>query len=449
MSKRTRYAQVGLGQRAEMFQQAVLETFAASCEIAGYCDSNPGRVQRAVDVACRSGTQVPGYTHQDFDQMLAETRPDCVIVTTRDCFHDDYICRAMELGCDVITEKPMTTDAAKCARILETQKRTGQRVTVTFNYRYSPPRTQLKELLMSGVIGDVLSIDFHWLLDTSHGADYYRRWHRNKANSGGLLVHKATHHFDLVNWWLSTVPERVYANGKREFYTPATAERYGLSQRAERCHGCPESQRCPFCLDLAGNANLRSLYLDQEHYDGYYRDGCVFSADIDIEDTMNVVVEYRSGATLSYSLNGFMPWEGHLVSFNGTRGRIEHKCEETVYVSGDGTVPGALKREGSWTRIYPHWGPAYEVPLWEAEGGHGGADPVMLRYIFDPENQPTDKYMRASDQRAGAWSIMTGVAANRSMAEGRPVRIGELVAGIDQPDYPTMPSRGEQLPRPG
>jgi predicted dehydrogenase len=77
---------------------------------------------------------------------------------------------------------------------------------VTFNYRYSPFRSQVKELLMSGEIGDVLSVDFHWLLNTVHGADYFRRWHSNKAISGGLMVHKATHHFDLVNWWLSDMP---------------------------------------------------------------------------------------------------------------------------------------------------------------------------------------------------------------------------------------------------
>jgi predicted dehydrogenase len=402
-----------------------------------------------VERARAAGAEVPGYPDDAFDRMIAETGPDCVIVTTRDCFHDQYICRAMELGCDVITEKPMTTDAGKCARILDTQRRTGRRVTVTFNYRYSPPRTQLKELLMSGVIGDVLSVDFHWLLDTRHGADYFRRWHRNKRNSGGLLVHKATHHFDLINWWLSSVPETVYANGKREFYTPATADRYGLSGRSERCHACPESGRCPFYLDLAAKPNLKSLYLDQEQYDGYHRDGCVFSPEIDIEDTMNVVVQYRNNVTLSYSLNCFMPWEGHVVSFNGTRGRIEHKCEETVYISGDGSVPGALKREGSWTRVYPHWQPAYEVPLWEAKGGHGGADPVMLRYVFSPETEPEDKYLRASDQRAGAWSIMTGVAANHSIAEGRPVRIDELVPGIEAPDYPPMPTSDTPLPLPG
>ena len=440
-----RYAQVGLGSRAVIFQEAVLETFSKTCQMVGYCDSNPGRLKRAVDGALALGMHVSGYPVEEFDRMISETSPDVVIVTPRDCFHDEYICRAMELGCDVITEKPMTTDEQKCARILETQRRTGKKVTVTFNYRYSPARTQIKELLMSGVIGNVLSVDFHWLLDTRHGADYFRRWHRNKENSGGLMVHKATHHFDLMNWWLGTVPETVYANGKRDFYTPQTADRYGLTNRGERCHGCGESDKCPFFLDMAGNKNLKSLYLDHESYDRYYRDRCVFSPDIDIEDTMNVVVGYRNGVTLSYSLNAFMPWEGHIVTFNGTRGRLEHKAEETVYINGDGTIPGALKREGTRTRIYPHWEPAYEVDVWEAEGGHGGGDPVMLRYIFAPENEPEDKYLRGSDQRAGAWSIMTGVAANHSMKKGGPVRIDELLPGIEEPDYPLMPSPNEPL----
>ena len=88
---------------------------------------------------------------------------------------------------------------------------------------------------MSGAIGDVLSVDFHWMLDTSHGADYFRRWHGEKENSGGLMVHKSTHHFDLVNWWLSSIPEAVYASGHRKFYTPHQADRYGLTNRADRC----------------------------------------------------------------------------------------------------------------------------------------------------------------------------------------------------------------------
>ncbi len=430
-----------------MYRDAITGKFAHTSEIVGLCDLNPGRLELAGAELAQKGADAPGYLPADFDRMVEETRPDGIIVTVKDSHHDHYIRRAMELGCDVITEKPMTTDADRCRKILETKKKTGQKITVTFNYRYSPPRTQIKELLMSGIIGEVLSIDFHWVLDTRHGADYYRRWHRNKENSGGLLVHKATHHFDLVNWWLSSVPRRVFASGHRRFYTPHVADNvYGLEDRSDRCHTCPEASRCPFQLDLAGNDRLRELYLECEHHDGYYRDRCVFSETIDIEDSMNVAVDYESGVKMSYSLNSFSPWEGYICSFNGSRGRLEHKCQETAYINADGSVPGALEKEGTWIHIYPHWKPAYEVDVWTGEGGHGGADPVMLDYIFDPGAQPDDKYMRAADERAGAFSILTGVAGNISIETGRPVAIQNLAGTIGMPDYPDMPCEGKLPP---
>ncbi len=445
MPAKKRYAQVGLGGRSLMFSNAVVDTFADSCELVALCDTNPGRLEQRVTWARDRGVEVPGYGAADFDRMVAERRPDVVIVTSKDSTHDQYLVRAMELGCEVVTEKPMTTDAHKCQSILDTQRRTGRPCTVTFNYRYSPPRSQVKDLLMSGVIGNLLSVDFHWLLNIRHGADYFRRWHRNKENSGGLMVHKATHHFDLVNWWLSTVPETVFASGHRRFYTAEQGDRYGLHDRGERCLDCPEAGRCPFHLDLRESDRMRELYLDHEHHDGYFRDRCVFSDQIDIEDCMNVLVDYRNGVRMSYSLNAFMPWEGYQVVFNGTKGRLEHKCEESVYVSGDGSVPGALIAEGTWTRIFPHFAPAYEVDLWKAEGGHGGGDDPLLRGIFHP-NAAADPLKRAAAQRAGAWSVLTGIAANQSMTTGSQVRIDSLVSGLEEPDYPAMPTATEPMP---
>jgi predicted dehydrogenase len=351
------------------------------------------------------------------------------------------------MGCDVITEKPMTIDEARCRRIIDTQRRTRKRCAVTFNYRYSPPRTQVKELLMSGVIGDVISVDFHWMLDTSHGADYFRRWHRNKANSGGLLVHKATHHFDLVNWWLSAVPVSVYAVGKRQFYTPEQAERYGLSRRAERCLDCPEAAGCAFYLDMRSKEGLRNLYLEPEKFDRYFRDQCVFSPEIDIEDTMHAIVTYDSRASMSYSLHAFMPWEGYVIVFNGSRGRLEHRCEETVYINGDGSVPGELIAEGTTIKIFPHFQPAYSVPIRQAVGGHGGGDSRLLLDVFGASSEK-DPTLRAADQRAGAYSILTGVAANRSIRTGLPVLVSDLVPGLDRPDYPPMPSPKDPTPMP-
>lgn len=446
--RRRRYAIVGTGSRHEMYQDAIEKDFPEYAELVGLCDVNPGRVEVARSRSLKNkATPPPAYVAADFNRMITETKPDYVIVTTVDATHDDYIVRAMEAGCDVISEKPMTTTAEKAQRILDAKKRTGRNLRVTFNYRYSPPRTQVKDLLMSGVIGDVLSADFHWMLNTSHGTDYFRRWHSNKKNSGGLMIHKASHHFDLVNWWLGAVPVTVTATGKRDFYTPAMARRFGLTGPHERCHTCPEQAKCGFFLDLAANPGLKSLYLDNEKYDGYFRDRCVFRADIDIEDTMNVIVGYDNGATLSYSLNTFNAWEGYTVIFNGTLGRIEHTIVEALYVNGTDTVQGGIAENGVTTRIIPIRGAPRTVEPWTGEGGHGGGDAVMLAEIFHP-NPPADKYQRASDERGGAAAIAVGISANRCFASGQAVKVADIMPAYARPDYAPMPSRTGPLPMP-
>lgn len=430
MTMPKKYVLVGTGGRGHFYLNGLMN-MRETAIISAVCDTNPGRIEAAIKLLRdKYNTNVQGYPANQFDRMLAEIKPDGVIVTTIDRYHDEYICRTMEAGYDVITEKPLTIDEVKCHRIIETQRKTGRKCTVTFNYRYSPPRTQIKDILMSGIIGKILSVDFQWLLDTKHGADYYRRWHRKKENSGGLLVHKATHHFDLVNWWLDTVPEMIYAVGQRCFYVPATAESLGLKNRGERCLGCPESSKCPFYVDIRKGEEWPTLYLQCEKYDGYYREKCVFSPEIDIEDTMELVVQYRNGVKMSYSLNSFSPWEGYIISFNGTNGRLEHKCQESVYMSGDGSVPGELKSEGTWIRVYPHWKSGYSIPVWTGKGGHGGGDPLMLKYIFDAENQPADKYMRIADLIAAVCSIIVGIAGNISIRTGQPVKVTDLVSDI-------------------
>lgn len=449
LGRKQRVAVVGTGTRGLNFYVKNMETSHKEfIDIVGFCDLNPGRLKLAQRKSkARSGVDIPAYIHTDFDKMIAEQKPDVVIVTTKDGEHHTYIIRAMELGCDVITEKPMTVNAEKCQQIIDAQKKTGKTCTVTFNYRYSPSRTQLKELISNGEIGDIQSVDFHWMLNTFHGADYFRRWHSHKENSGGLMVHKATHHFDLMNWWLSAVPESVYAKGKREFYTPEMAKRLGLDSHHERCLTCPEKAKCGFFMDLTANQNLKELYLDNEKYDGYHRDRCVFRPDIDIEDNMNVIVTYDNGVNMTYSLNAFNSWEGYTIVFNGTKGRIEHKTVEKLYVSGDENVQGGIQKGGTTTTVFPLRGPAVEHEVWHGEGGHGGGDVLLLDDLFDPDVQK-DKYLRAADHRSGAYSILTGIAANESMASGQVVKVADLVQRVGYPDYSPQPSRTGPLPMP-
>ncbi len=442
---RKRYAVVGAGSRARMYTGAITGKFRDGNEIVAICDSNPGRLALAVKKVKETGASDPRpYLAAAFDRMLRETKPQFVIVTTTDSTHDEYIVRALDAGCDVITEKPMTTTAEKAQRILDAVKRSGRHVRVGFNYRYTPPRSQVKDILMSGEIGDVLSVDFTWLLNTSHGADYFRRWHSNKAISGGLMVHKSTHHFDLVNWWLGAQPELVHAFGSRQFYTPATARRMGLSGAHQRCLTCTEKDKCSFYFDLGSDAGLKALYLDNEKHDGYFRDQCVWRPEISIEDTMNVMVKYDNGVQLNYALSAYDAWEGYYISFNGTKGRLEHRIVESAGVAGANEVQSMSK--GVSTRVIPMRGTAREIEPWTGTGGHGGGDDIMLTEIFG--DAPPDKYKRISDERAGAYSALVGIAANRCFETGKSVKISELVTGLTPPERAPMPDRNGPLPMP-
>ncbi|WP_197717520.1 Gfo/Idh/MocA family protein [Pannonibacter phragmitetus] len=409
-----------------MFRDSVVEDYSDKHEIVALCDSNGHRLRLAAEAASQPGTNgVATYLAGDFDRLIAEQKPDTVVVATPDFLHSDYIVRAFEAGCDVICEKPLTIDLTRLKMILDAQARTGRKVMVTFNYRYSPARTQIKELIMSGAIGTVTAVDFRWHLDRVHGADYFRRWHRQKENSGGLLVHKSTHHFDLLNWWLGSVPVDVFASGRRAFYRPEMAVELGLDGRGARCADCAVASSCDFELDMDCDENLRSLYREAEDEDGYYRDRCVFDADIGIEDTMQAHIRYASGVTANYTLTAYSPWEGLEIKFQGTKGDITHRHVEVHGVfggerahAGGDAVTTELHLAGEHPRML-------DVP--HGEGHHGGADPVMLGYIFDPEGMEPDRFGRASDHVAGGWSILTGIAANMSIETGSAVNIPTML----------------------
>jgi len=425
-----RYALVGTGGRARMFYQAIVTVYSETSELAAFCDLSQTRMDFA-NASLKDELNhdpVPTYDYLDFEKMIDETKPDTVIVTTVDRTHHDYIIRAMEKGCDVITEKPMTTDEKKVAAILDAIKRTGKDLRVTFNYRYAPSNTKVRELIMDGVIGDVFSVHFEWLLNIQHGADYYRRWHRNKHNSGGLLVHKSTHHFDLVNFWLDARPETVFAFGELNFYGRHNAEKRGVKDFYYRCHGSEAAKNDPFAIDLESNVNLKGMYLDAEADSGYIRDRSVFGDDISIEDTMGVIVKYNTNAILTYSLNSYMPWEGYNVSINGSKGRVEYNVVEKSYINagGDPGLEGAY--QGKKITVHPMFGAPYEVPVESKAGGHGGGDDVMLGDIFG--NPAADRFHRAAGVNDGAASILTGIAANKSIAGGMPIRIKDLIEGL-------------------
>lgn len=424
--KKIKLALVGTGHRGSGFWGVnLVKSFNEVVDFVGLCDVNPGRLAYA-----KQAMQVNCPTFLDLKQMLRATRPDYLIVTTVDAAHDEQIITALEMGCDVITEKPMTTDEIKCKQILETEKRTGRKVIVAFNYRHSVHAMHVKELLAKQRIGKITSVDFNWYLNVYHGADYFRRWHGFVAKGGSLWVHKATHHFDLLNWWLNSEPVEVNAYGALEHYGKNNAF------RGTTCRSCEHKANCKFYWDITKEERLTNLYVKNEQYDGYYRDGCVWRNEIDIWDKMSAQIVYANGVTVNYSLTTYSPYEGWQIAFNGTTGRME-TWEDIPYLqktaddqanrhavemsNADDAVPGEFRE----IMVMDNFEKNYEIYTTpKIKGGHGGGDIRMQRRIFVDTND--NPYHVMAGTRDGAMSILIGIAARKSIALKRPVKISEL-----------------------
>ncbi|GAA4913642.1 Gfo/Idh/MocA family oxidoreductase [Nesterenkonia rhizosphaerae] len=436
---RTRYVILGMGNRCQMYIDAISGPHADIAELVALADTNPGRVQYYADlVAEQHGQTVETFDPTALTQFIQDKGIDKVIITTPDFTHADLIIEALRAGADAVVEKPLTVDAESSARIAEAVKETGRDVVVTFNYRYSPRNTALKAAIQEGKIGEVTSIDFTWVLDTVHGADYFRRWHRIKENSGGLLIHKSSHHFDLVNWWLADAPARVYASGGLKFYGAEAAAQRGITahERGTR----DDSDQDPFALDLRSDERLEKLYLRNEQYDGYRRDQDVFSEGITIEDNLAVIADYSRGAVLNYSLNAHSPWEGYRVAVNGTEGRLELEVVERAAVlpaaggapvdpsvSEDGQS-STLRSKGERLTLQRHWEQAQEIEIVNGEGSHGGGDKLLLADIFRGPGE--DPYRRPAGLVDGVNAIAVGICGNKSLATGLPVTVAEVDLGL-------------------
>jgi predicted dehydrogenase len=432
MKHRHKYAAVGAGGRLPMFADPIAGKYRDTAGLVALCDTSATRLlwhkKRLVE---KHGIAPPAvYDAADFDRMLAEQRPGAVIVCTPDYTHHDYIVRALDAGCDVITEKPLATTAAGLAAIDAAARRNpARRVRVAFNYRWSPGASKVRELLSTGVIGRVQHVHFEYMLNTSHGADYFRRWHSYKECSGGLLVHKSTHHFDLANWWLDAIPEEVFAWGRLAFYGKKNALARGQEPltRYARYTGAPASAGDPFRLTLDDDENLRGLYLDAENDSGYIRDENVFREGISIEDTMSVLVRYRGGVVMNYSLNAFCPNEGCRVAFTGDGGRLEYTAEHASHIiTGDTDVKiMAGGKHLMKVRVQRLFSEPEEFIVHETPGGHGGGDPLLQEQMFAAAPAP-DPLGRSACHEQGAASVLIGIAANRSLETGAPVPVSSL-----------------------
>ncbi len=414
---RQRWGIVGTGHRGIGFYvKALLKDYADRAEVVGFHDSNSLRAQKANEWL---GTEIPVY--ESFEEMLEKSGADTLLVTSVDALHHEQIIPALERDLCVVTEKPLTTTAENCRRILEAERKSKGSLRITFNYRYAPYLAKIKELLAAEPIGKVHSVDITWLFDTVRGSrSYFRTWHRRKELSGGLLIHKVTHHFDLVAWFLNQHPVEVFATGRLVYYGPNRKE------RGERCMTCEYQKTCDHYIDIRQKEEYLKLYVEAESADGFFRDSCPFDPEVNIEDDISLVVTYSGGAEMHYVIRAYSPFGAipYHIYFQGAAGRLEA-----------GMVEGRDEKN-QVINIYPlHKKPMERVLFPRRQTGTGGAasgglwgvargDQDLMKSIMNPD--APDPLDQRADSTAGAWSLLAGVAANESIRTGKPVRIDSL-----------------------
>lgn len=397
-----RIALVGCGHRGIIGFLGSLKAIGRSDAVRALCDINPVRLQVAAEFLANEDCR----TYTCVEEVLGDPEINTVIVATPDYTHADIVESCYRAGKEVICEKPMATTLDDCQRILDSAA--GQELRVAFNLRYHAVLQSAKELLCEGVIGRVLHVQVSDIIKWQHGADYFRRWHRFSEQSGGLLLHKSTHSFDVVNWFLGDMPMSVFARSGRQFYIPE-------QQRGDRCMGCAAAKTCPFYVDLNKDMDAqgstfpefyKKMYLNAESHDGYIRDVCVFDSKSDIADTYDVSVRYRNGALLNYSALFYAPYADRRFTLQGSLGRME--------ISLTNRDVRVMFAPGEKEDLHVH--------ISEEAGGHGGADTSLMKALFEESNDD----LSFAPAEAGYWSVAIGACANISIKEGRDVRVPPL-----------------------
>ena len=266
-------------------------------------------------------------------------------------------------------------------------------------------------MLNDNVIGKVKTINFEYMLNRWHGGDYFKRWHGIMDISQGMLLHKSTHHFDVLNWLLGDEPSKVSAMGLKSFY--------GNPDKcfAFRCSQCEKGAECESYKSQSAALD-QALYFDAEHEDGYIRDRCAHRPETDIYDNMSVSVLYKGGTLLTYSLNLFAMKEGFNLTLIGENGMIfgrhfRNELEDKDYYEFE-----LMRKEGVVERVvFP-----------KAEGIHGGGDERLLDMMFG--DSIADPLGQAADSYAGVMSAMIGIGANESIKTGKVYDLAEPLSKL-------------------
>ncbi|WP_413375564.1 Gfo/Idh/MocA family protein [Alkalihalobacillus sp. 1P02AB] len=316
------------------------------------------------------------FVTTDYKELLQHPEVDAVAVLSPDFLHEEHVIEALRMGKHVYCEKPLAITVEGCDRIIAEQKKSGKHLMVGFNMRYMPMYQTMKEIIDSGVIGELKTVWVRHFVGLG-GYYYYHDWHGTSENTTSLLLQKGSHDLDVIHWITGQYTKKVTAFGGLDYFGG----------------GQPNDLTCPTCeiKDTCPEASLHTLTQ------------CAFRKEIDVEDNNMVMMELENGIKASYLQCHFTPDYQRNYTFIGTKGRIENsELEKKVFVK--------TRKSNSWHEFSDI---TYEMK--ETTGSHGGANPKIcsdfVELVLHNKQPLTTPF-------AGRMSVAVGCAATESIRAG-------------------------------
>ncbi|MCM8828795.1 MAG: Gfo/Idh/MocA family oxidoreductase [Candidatus Omnitrophica bacterium] len=385
---------VGTGDRGTSFVKAAEHI--PQIKIEAVVDTNPVRMEAVI----KHHNYPPVKKFYNLDDLLDAKIVDVVFITTPDWTHADLITKTLEKGYHVFCDKPLAINSEQISKILQAAASNNKNMHfMEFNMRYNPTFIKMKELTEKKEIGNILT---GWSYSGYTGDGYFRRWHKFRKNSGGLIIHKGCHILDILNWMVDSYPVEVYAKGGQKVF--------GGEKKWTGCHQCKETETCLYARKLSEDQMklLEDIYIKAAAVDGYTRNYCVFGPS-DVPDHYLVTIDYASGAKVIFE-EIFFGAGLFYMGFAGEKGEI---------VTGS-FIPDSIIVRKKFSQDKEQ---RYQVNK-ETKEFHGGADIGMLKDLV--RSLETGKQILPGFKE-GARSAIIGVAAMISIDRQKPVKIEDLL----------------------